>query len=400
MATLSVDFTAEEVERARRYHRPLYAALLVDVVLGLGILAALTFGSIGDHLYAAVDGLSWWGATLAFTALVVACSSVVRLPLAFWRGYVIERRYGFSTQRAGGWLLDRAKGVGIGVAVTSLGMLGFVAAARAFPGLWPAVTAPAASLLVVVLSFVAPVLLEPVFNRFRRLDDRELAEDLRALAIRAGVPVRDVLVADASRRTRKENAYVSGLASTRRVVLYDTLLERAPAPELRLITAHELAHRREGHVAKGTLIGAAGAAASVLVLWGLLSWPALRDTIGVTGAGDPRVAPFVLLVVACLELATLPFVTAISRRWERVADRLSLELTGDLSAFESTHLSLARANLSDLDPPRILYLALFTHPTPPERIAAARAALGGIVARGGADGPISAGEGGGAARSL
>src|SRR5205823_1445112 len=121
--------------------------------------------------------------------------------------------------------------------------------------------------------------------------------DLRAIAERAGVPVREVLVADASRRTTKANAYVSGLGRTRRVVLFDTLLEQAEPPEVRLVVAHELGHRRAGHVAKLTALSAAAAAGFVAILWALLG----------TRVADPRPIPLVLLVGLALELATLPF---------------------------------------------------------------------------------------------
>src|ERR671933_2995635 len=99
-------FSVEQVERARRYHRPLYVALLLDVTLGLTVLSVLAFTRIGSWLYDAVHGA-------AFPALVVAVSAVVRLPLAFWRGHVRERRWGFSTQSARGWLVDRAKSIAV-----------------------------------------------------------------------------------------------------------------------------------------------------------------------------------------------------------------------------------------------------------------------------------------------
>ncbi|MGZ4309625.1 MAG: M48 family metalloprotease, partial [Gaiellaceae bacterium] len=152
----------------------------------------------------------------------------------------------------------------------------------------------------------------------------------------------------------------------------DTLLAEVPRDELRGVVAHELGHRRFRHVAAGTLLGMVGAAAAVLVLWGLLSWPGLLSAAGVSGPGDPRVVPLVLLVLLVLGLLALPFETWVSRRWERTADRFALALTRDGAAFERVFRRLARANLSDLDPPRLLYLLLFTHPTPPERIAAAR----------------------------
>jgi STE24 endopeptidase len=372
MAAALTDFSPEEVERARRYHRPLYLALAVDVGLAIGVAAMFAFGPPGDELAAAVESLSWWEQALVFGAAVVLGQTAVRLPLAFWRGFVRERRYGFVTQSAAGWLADRAKGLGVGLVLTVVPAAGLVGIARSFPSVWPVVAAGVAAGFVALVSFVAPVLLEPIFNRFRPLEDDALASDLRSLSRRAEVPVRDVLVADASRRSRKENAYVSGIGATRRVVLYDTLLARASRRELRLITAHELAHRREQHVAKGTALAALAAAAGVVALWALLSWPALLGAIGASNAGDARAVPFVIFAAAVLELLALPWTAALSRRWERVADRGSLELTGDVEAFEQTFSALARVNLSDLDPPRLVYLLLFTHPTPPERLAAAR----------------------------
>jgi len=373
MESSRIVFTPDEVERARRYHRPLYIVLLVDTTFGLVALSLLAFTRVGSWLYDVVDELPWWGRAFLFPILVLGALTLLRLPLSFWRGHLRERRWGFSTQTAGGWLLDRAKGFAVAAVLSAVAVLAFVALARALPGAWPAAAAPGAALLVLALGFAGPIVLEPLFNRFRPLGDPALAGELRALAESAGVPVRDVLVADASRRTRRENAYVSGLGGTRRIVLFDNLLDASEPRQIRLVVAHELGHRRAGHVERGTLLAMAGSAAVVLVLWGLLSWPALLEAIGAFGPGDPRVAPFLFLVVGVFEIIGLPLGAALSRRWEREADRSSLELTRDPEAFESAHRRLARANLADLEPPRAVYGLLFSHPTPPERIAAARA---------------------------
>ncbi len=354
------NFAPAEVDRARRYHRPRYVAQVVDLVLGLAVMAVLAFTPIGDALYP--DSWTWWAAVLVFPAIIVIVSELVRLPIGYWRGYVHEHRWGFSTQTFGGWLVDRTKGLVVAV-VLSTGALGLlVAFAHAFPGWWVLPAALGAAVLVGLLVFVAPVVLEPIFNRFAPLTDVELADGLRKLAERAGVPVRDVLVADASRRTTKANAYVSGLGRTRRVVLFDTLLEQAPRPEIELVVAHELGHRRHGDVVKLTALMMAGTAAGVAVIWALLG----------EEVSDPRTIPLILLIAGILELVALPFLMATSRRMERSADRFSLELTGDLGTLEETHRNLALKNLVDLDPPRALYLLFFSHPTPPERIAAAR----------------------------
>jgi STE24 endopeptidase len=165
---------------------------------------------------------------------------------------------------------------------------------------------------------------------------------------------------------------VSGFGRTRRLVLFDTLVDDGDPDEVRLILAHELGHRRAGHVVKGTVLAALGTWLFLLFFWLLLQWDALLDALGVTGPGDPRVVPFLLLAGTVLQVLGAPFGAAVSRRWERQADRIAIELTSEAGVFARMMQRLAVANLLDLDPPRAIYLMRFTHPTPPERIAAAR----------------------------
>jgi STE24 endopeptidase len=348
-------FSAAEIERGRRYNRPRYVALLADVVVGTGVVAA--FAVARPSL-----GLRWWLETPLLAAIVLAASALARLPVGWWSGYLHEHRWELSTQTPRGWLADRAKGYAVAAVVTGGTMLALVGLARAFPELWVWPAAAGGALLVLLLGFVAPVVLEPIFNRFEPLADEELHERLRDLSIRAGAPVREVLVADASRRTRRANAYVSGFGRTRRLVLYDTFLEAAGPGELEVVTAHELGHRRARDSLKQTLLGMAGAAVGAVVLWLLL---------GETAA-DPRNVPVALLVLSLLQLAVTPAVAAISRRWERAADRFAVDLTGDRHAFESLFRRFAAMNVADLDPPRAVRIFLGTHPTVPERIATVR----------------------------
>jgi STE24 endopeptidase len=359
----SLDFSHEDLERAARYHRARYLAFPAGVGLSVAVYAVLAWSPVGQALWDLVSGLGWAGSAAAWAAIVVVIADLVQLPLAFWRGLIRERAWGFSRQSTGSWLADHGKGLAVGVVLTAAAWTAAVGLARWFPGWWPVAAGLVLALGVLVAAFVAPVVLEPLFNRFGPLEDEELAAELRALGERAGVPVRDVLVADASRRTTKVNAYVSGLGGTRRVVLFDTLLAAAGAPEVKLIVAHELGHRRDRHVLKGTLLAMLGAVIAVLVVWAVLG----------TRVASPRELPQALLLLTVLELVGLAPAAALSRRWERQADRCSLELTGDLEAFELAHVELARKNLSDLAPPRLVYLMLFSHPTPPERLAFGRA---------------------------
>ena len=360
----SLDFSQEELARAASYHRPRYLSLVADLILSGAVLVILQWVWLGPwHL---VDGLGWAGSAALYVVLVDLALLLFLLPTSFWRGYVQEQRFGFSTQSPAGWAIDLLKSETVAVILLAAFWVGLVGLARWLPSAWPAVAAAVVAAFVFLLSFVAPVVLEPLFNRFRSLDDARLAAELRAVAERAGVPVRDVLVADASRRTTKVNAYVSGIGATRRVVLYDTLLDSADEGQLKLVLAHELGHRRERHVARLTAALMVIGVACVVIVWAIFG----------TLIASPRELPAVLLVLFGLRLAVAPVAMWASRRYERVADRFSLELTHDLPAYERAHLNLARANLGDLAPPRLAYWFLFSHPTTPERLALGRAWAG------------------------
>lgn len=363
-------------ELARRYHDPRYRAILADVAVGLAFLVFVALTPPGKALAGAADPLPEPLGAFALGALLVILSALVRLPLSTWLGLTHERAFGFSRQTGREYALDRVKAVAIGAALTGAGMALLVGAAALFPSWWPLVASVGAALLVLLLSFVAPVVLEPVFNSFRPLEDAALRSAVLRLAADAGVPVREVLIADASKRTSKLNAYVSGLGRTRRVVLYDTLVETATMPEVLTVVAHELGHRRHRHVALGTAIGMLGSVGLVLLLWPLLSADGLLDVLGASGAGDARAVPVVLLTGSLLGLVFAPAQAALSRSWEYACDRFAVQQTGDLGAFESAFGRLSDANLPDPEPPRLAYLWLFSHPTVPERLEAARRAAG------------------------
>jgi STE24 endopeptidase len=352
-------FSAEQIGRARSYHRPLDWAAGVGLALQVVLLASLAWSRAGEALDP--HSLSWWARTLVYASIICALSSALRTPLAFWSGHLRERRFGFSTQTWRGWFVDRFKVLAISIVLLSSLLLALVALARALPGWWVVPAAAAFALIVFALSFLAPVLLAPLFNRYRPLDQEPLRSELQTLATEAGVPVEAVLVEDTSRRTRKANAYVTGLASTRRIVVSDTLLADTTPAEIKTVVAHELGHRRMRHVLLGTLLSVAGAIATTVLVWAVLG----------QRAADPHRLPLLLLLTLAISLVATPAFSALSRNWERRADRFALELTRDQAAYAETFRRLAAANLSDLQPPKLVYLALFTHPTPPERLAVA-----------------------------
>jgi STE24 endopeptidase len=215
------------------------------------------------------------------------------------------------------------------------------------------------------------VVIEPAFNEFTPLPAGELRTELLVLAEENGTPVQDVLVSDASRRTTALNAYVSGFGATRRIVVYDTVLEQLTDEEIESITAHELGHVATDDVLTGTLMGALGAAAGVAALGWLLASPRLLRRAGADSAADPRAIPLILFLVAVGGLAAAPVQNLVSRHVEARADLHALELTGDPETFIAMQRGLASTNLSDPDPPAAWQWFFGSHPTVAERVALA-----------------------------
>jgi STE24 endopeptidase len=368
-ARLGDHFSREEIDRARRYNGPRYALAFASMVAGLLAGAALGLGPGLRRLgrwSAVITGDRWWLQALLLAGVVTIGIALVQLPFGIAR-YRHDRSFGLVTQSIGGYLGDTAKGLGFQLAIAAVTALGFFGIVRLLPRGWPVAAAGFGVALTVAMVYLLPVVYEPLFNKFTPVQG-DVRERVLAIAGRAGVPVGDVLVADASRRTTRQNAYVSGLGTTKRVVLYDTLLERSSPDEVDVVVAHELAHVAHRDVLKGTIVGCIGAIVVVLVIWRLLSWEALRTWAGAGGPGDPRWLPFLAFVVAIGSFLTLPAVNAFSRRIEASADRAAIAYTGATRAAISLEVGLARSNLADLEPHPFVRWAFFSHPPVLERI--------------------------------
>jgi STE24 endopeptidase len=394
-------FTEDEVRACVDYAKPRQRWGLAGYGTDLLVLAALALTGPGRAVVKGVAGLAGtWvpGRVVLATLAVLAVRAGVGLPFSI-RAFRQDARAGLATQGVGGFLRDWAKGRAVGLVLTVVALSALVLGARWEPPGWPVVAAVAAVLLVLALAMAGPVLIEPLFNRFRPLGPGPLRTRLLELAATMRVPVSDVLVADASRRTTRVNAYVSGLGRTRRVVVYDTLLaaagpeapdgsgppasSEAPhgprtrdgtpggADEVALVVAHELAHVRHRDVLWGTIGAAALAAVSMLVAVALFDLGQVQRAFGVTELGDPLVAPGLLLLAALGGLAAAPVASAISRWAEARADWVSLEVTRDPVTAVAVERRLALENRADLRPNKLLLLLFASHPQTMARIAQA-----------------------------
>ena len=250
--------------------------------------------------------------------------------------------------------------------LVSIGVAGAVALAVRLGQRWWLGGGPALAAIGLLFVLAQPLVLQPLFNRFEPLPNQSLEAGIQALARREGVRVDRVEVADASRRTTAANAYVAGIGPTRRVVLYDTLLDGDfTRAEILAVSAHELAHVGRRHLWKGV---AWFALLAIPGVW-LVAWVTERRG----GLRDPALVPLGLLVALVFSLATLPFQNLLSRRYEAEADFVALDATRDPESAIGLERRLALSALNDPDPPGWVTVWLSTHPSTMERIAAALA---------------------------
>jgi STE24 endopeptidase len=356
-------FTQGQIARANAYSDPArhlgWASLAVSMVVTL----VLGLTPLGRRLAGRLRGW-WWVRVLQAVVVLAIIGRLVTLPFAIV-GHHRSLDYGLSSESWGPWTVDLLKGLVLTLVISSLLLLVLIGCARRFPRAWPAVAGGLLGCLVMVGSFVYPVLVEPAFNHFMPLQDGPLRTDILRLADREHVHLDDVLVADASRRTTTLNAYVSGFGSTRRVVLYDNVVRDLPRDQVLSIVAHELGHARHNDVLTGSVLAALGTMLGIGLLGLVL--PLVR---GAPAMRDPTVVPLVAALVAIATLASIPVNNGLSRLIETRADVASLEATRDPVTFEKMQRELDLHSLSD-NGPAWSHFWFGSHPSTLERIAIA-----------------------------
>ena len=352
-------FSAEQIDRARDFRRPqlaLYAGQLALEGALLLVLVRRPPRALTAPRRPIVAGAA------AGAALSLALT-VVTLPLgAVARQRAVE--VGLVTQSWAGWAWDLVKSGAIGAGLAAGGSAVLLGLMRRFPRHWWAPASGLGVVVGVVFLYAGPVLLDPVFNRFERLPSGQTRGDVLDLARRAGVKVGGVYQVDASRRTTAANAYVTGLGATKRVVLYDTLLEHFSRDEVRLVVAHELAHVHYRDVPRGLLYLALVAPAAMLAV------QRLTERLS-PARGTPAVLPAAALSLALVSGAVGIVSNQLSRRVEQRADSFSLRLTRAPAPFIAFERGITVRNLAEPDPPGWVVALLATHPPTVERIGAA-----------------------------
>lgn len=367
-------------DKATRYHRlkrqASIAGLVWGVVLLAGVLATGASGALRDAaefvagrmvpapLHAAVT-------VFVYVLLLSLLNEVGSLPLSFYSGFVVERRYALSNETLGAWLRDQAKSFAIGLALGGGAAEAVYWCMRVSPVRWWLLSGALFALLIVVLTNLAPVLLLPLFYTVKPLGRESLRARLLALAERAGARVLGAYEWGLGDKTKKANAALTGIGGTRRILVSDTMLAEYSDDEIEVVLAHELAHHVHGDIWKGVLFESGLLLAGFYLAAQVLH--AFAGAVGVHGIADVAGLPLLLLAAGAVSLVMVPVAHAMSRAFERSADRFALDLTRNPAAFVSAMRRLGAQNLAEEDPSRIVQWLFYSHPPIRERIAAAQA---------------------------
>jgi STE24 endopeptidase len=355
-------FSPEEIRRAKAFRGPQRALALAGTALDAAALAALATRPPAVLRRPSRRPVAAGAAT---GAALAAGLTVAGLPLA-----ALARRralrVGLATQSWPAWSADVAKSTGIGAAFSAAGAGAGVALMRRLPRAW---WLPGAGLLAgfgVITTWLGPVVLDPIFNRFTPLPEGEARADVVALAERAGVDVGEVYEIDASSRTTAANAYVNGIGATKRVVLFDTLLRDFSRDEVRLVVAHELGHVRHRDVARMLGFLAIAAPAATLAVAHVA-----RRLLPEGEPAGPRAVPAVALAAMLVGAPLSAVFNQLSRRIEARTDEFALRLTDAPEPFIAFERGITIKNVAEPQPPRWARLLFGSHPTTLERIGAA-----------------------------
>jgi STE24 endopeptidase len=365
-------------DKATRYHRLKRRAKVASLAWNLLLLAGLLATGLSAMLRtasesAAAFGPRPFGAALTVIIYVIGLAlinEIGSLPIAFYSGFILERRYGLSTEPIRAWLTDQTKSFAVGL------LLGAGAASLVYflirwsPIGWWLPAGIVFALLIVGLTNLAPVALLPLFYRMKPLDRESLRARLLALAERAGARVLDAYEWGLSAKTKKANAALTGLGATRRILVSDTMLAEYSDEEIEIVLAHELAHHVHGDIWKGLAFESALLLAGFQIAARVLGWSI--DPLELRGPDDVAALPLLVLAAGAVSLAMVPIAHAMSRAYERRADRFALELTNNPSAFISAMRRLSAQNLAEEHPSKAIQWLFYSHPPIRERIAAAQ----------------------------
>ena len=355
-------------ERAKDYSRRKYTLAIIEIFYSLLLLWLFLALGLSKNLAQSVFGLALPSYLVlpAYLLLVYIFYWCLDFPLTFYRSFKLEHKFSLSKQKFSDWLWDQWK-TGIIAYIISLILLGvFYYILKNYPGNWWLLVSLLWIFFSLILSKLTPVVIIPLFFKYKKLEDEGLKQRIMQLAEKMRVGILDVFEIDFSKKTIKANAAFVGIGSTKRVILADTLKEKYSADEIEIILAHEFAHYRLRHLLKLILVNSLAVIFSFYCIFYTSEY--FLSVFGLASLSDIASLPLIMLYLVVISLVLGPFENYISRRLENNADLLALEETKNPQAFISMMDKLGTQNLADRSPHPLIKFFFFDHPPVDERI--------------------------------
>ena len=356
------------MDEPKRYESLKHLIGIFKFVLDAGVLIYLvTSGwSVRVRTFAQMLPGSNWMRVMIYMIIVGVVLKLVDLPLTFYSGYILEHRFGLSRQSIAAWIKDQLKALAIAgsLGLAAVELIYFLIRAR--PGVWWIYASSIFVAFGVVMANLAPVLLLPLFFKFKPVENPDLQNRVNRLVRRTGKHICGIFEWSLGEKTRKANAAVVGWGNTRRIIVSDTLLESFSGEEIEVVMAHELCHHVKNHIWYGMALQSIVTFAAFYAVFRVL--PPLSRTFGLSGIADIANFPLLALVMTALSLFALPVVNFFSRQLETAADLYALDITGDAPAFVSSMEKLADINLVNKTPSKIIEFIFHSHPCVEDRI--------------------------------
>lgn len=366
-------FDRERYSRSVEYTLMKSRLSLVSAAVSSGVLLAFILsGALGgiDRLISGL-GLPYWLHGIAYVFLLSIVFRVVSLPAELYSRFVIEQRFGFNTTTLRLFVVDLLKGLVVSAALgfpVLAALFWFMNAAGAWWWVFAFLFIGSFQLFITLLY---PVVIAPLFNKFAPLADGELDSRLRAMADRLSFATKGIFVMDGSRRSRHANAYFTGFGKSKRIVLYDTLINELSAGQIEAVLAHEIGHEKGRHTVKFMAVSLSLILAGLFVVSVLLTSEPLFEAFGFGRISYHGILVILSFCAGPFTFVLTPLFTSWSRRYEYQADRFAIDAMGGSADLVSGLIALGKGNLSNLTPHRLYSFYHYSHPTLSERVAAA-----------------------------
>jgi STE24 endopeptidase len=366
-----IDLDPKRQENAKELARIQRRLMIADLALGAVYLIVWILAGWSKSLEVWLRQYfsNEWILVPIFALIFLGIYSLLNLPLSYFEGFILPHRYGLSNQTLKEWIIDQIKmgfiGGGIGLFILEI----IYAVLRLFPETWWLWAGGFLLIFNVLLSNLAPILLFPIFYRFKPLEEgyAELERRLLDLSSKARTKVQGVYQFDMSKRTNAANAALTGLGNTRRIILADTLLDNFSDDEIETVLAHELGHHVHNDIFYGLVFGTATTFIGLFLAAFVLRWGVNR--FGFSSVGDIAALPLFGIAIGLFGLVTMPLGNGFSRWRENLADEYALQATKKPEAFASAMIRLANQNLAEADPEPWVEWLLYSHPALNRRIA-------------------------------